>query len=64
MLPIWLIGFGVIEVEGLAAGGTFVFAGDKEELLLGVTVLESTGLWLDPRHERLIRRPPKRKRPG
>jgi clan AA aspartic protease len=55
------IGFGVIEVEGLAAGGTLVFAGEKEEPLLGVTVLESTGLWLDPQHERLIRRPPKRK---
>jgi clan AA aspartic protease len=55
------IGFGVIEVEGLAAGATLVFAGEKEEPLLGVTVLESTGLWLDPQRERLIRRPPKRK---
>ncbi len=55
------IGFGVIEVEGLVAGATLVFAGEKEEALLGVTVLESTGLWLDPQHERLIRRPPKRK---
>ncbi len=58
------IGFGVIEVEGLAAGGTLVFAGENEEPLLGVTVLESTGLWLDPQRERLIRRPPKRKRGG
>jgi clan AA aspartic protease len=56
------IGFGVIEVLGLAAGGTLVFAGEKEEPLLGVTVLESTGLWIDPQRERLIRRPPKRKR--
>ena len=56
------IGFGVIEVLGRAAGGTLVFAGEKEEPLLGVTVLESTGLWLDPQHERLIPRPPKRKR--
>jgi clan AA aspartic protease len=55
------IGFGVIEVEGLAAGGTLVFAGENEEPLLGVTVLESTGLWIDPQRERLIRRPPKRK---
>jgi clan AA aspartic protease len=55
------IGFGVIEVLGRAAGGTLVFAGEKEEPLLGVTVLESTGLWLDPQHERLIPRPPKRK---
>ena len=55
------IGFGVIEVEGLSAGSTLVFAGETEEPSLGVTVLESTGLWLDPQHERLIRRPPKRK---
>jgi clan AA aspartic protease len=58
------IGFGVVEVLGRAAGSTLVFAGEKEEPLLGVTVLESTGLWLDPQHERLIPRPPKRKRSG
>jgi clan AA aspartic protease len=58
------IGFGVVEVLGRAAGSTLVFAGEKEEPLLGVTVLESTGLWLDPQHERLIPRPPKRKRRG
>jgi clan AA aspartic protease len=58
------IGFGVIEVLGRPAGGTLVFAGEKEEPLLGVTVLESTGLWLDPQHERLIPRSPKRKRGG
>lgn len=56
------IGFGVIEVHGRAAGGTLVFAGDNEEPLLGVTVLESTGFWLDPQRERLVPRPPKRKR--
>lgn len=56
------IGFGVIEVLGRPAGGTLVFAGEKEEPLLGVTVLESAGLWIDPQHERLIPRPPKRKR--
>lgn len=55
------IGFGVIEVLGRGAGGTLVFAGEKEEPLLGVTVLESTGLWLDPQRERLVPRPPKRK---
>jgi clan AA aspartic protease len=55
------IGFGVIEVLGRAAGSTLVFAGEKEEPLLGVTVLESAGLWIDPQHERLIPRPPKRK---
>jgi len=56
------IGFGVIEVMGQAAGGTLVFAGEKEEPLLGVTVLESAGFWLDPQRERLMPRVPKRKR--
>jgi clan AA aspartic protease len=58
------IGFGVIEGEGLAAGATLVVAGETEEPLLGGTVLESTGLWIDPQRERLIRRTPKRKRGG
>jgi clan AA aspartic protease len=56
------IGFGIIEVQGRAAGGTLVFAGEGEEPLLGVTVLESTGFWIDPQKERLVPRPPKRKR--
>jgi clan AA aspartic protease len=56
------IGFGVIEVLGRAAGGTLVFAGEDQEPLLGVTVLESTGFGIDPQHERLISRLPKRKR--
>ena len=55
------IGFGVVEVLGRAAGGTLVFAGEKEEPLLGVTVLESAGFWIDPQRERLIPRQPKRK---
>src|SRR5438105_7940328 len=58
------IGFGVIGVLGQAAGGTLVFAGEKEEPLLGVTVLESAGFWIDPQRERLAPRPPKRKRGG
>lgn len=58
------IGFGVIEVLGRGAGGTVVFAGEEEEPLLGVTVLESTGFWIDPQRERLVPRPPKRKRGG
>jgi clan AA aspartic protease len=58
------IGFGIIEVLGRAAGSTLVFAGEDEEPLLGVTVLESTGLWIDPQRERLIPRPPKRKQGG
>src|SRR5216683_6157356 len=55
------IGFGVVEVLGRAAGSTLVFAGEKEEPLLGVTVLESTGLLVDPQRERLVLRTPKRK---
>lgn len=55
------IGFGVIELLGRPAGGTLVFAGDNEEPLLGVTVLESTGFLLDPRKECLVSRRPKRK---
>ena len=54
------IGFGVIEVLGRSAGGTLVFSRENDEPLLGVTVLESIGLWIDPKHERLIRRLPKR----
>jgi clan AA aspartic protease len=56
------IGFGVVEVLGQSAGGTLVFAGEKEEPLLGVTILESIGLWVDPQRERLMPRQPKRKR--
>lgn len=55
------IGFGVVEVLNHSAGSTLVFAGDEEEPLLGVTVLESTGFMVDPRNERLVPRPPKRK---
>jgi clan AA aspartic protease len=54
-------GLGAIEVMGEVTGGSLVFAGDEEEPLLGVTVLESAGFWIDPRGERLIRRPPKLK---
>ncbi|HWL94583.1 MAG TPA: retroviral-like aspartic protease family protein [Phycisphaerae bacterium] len=55
------IGFGIVEILGEGSGGTLVFAGDEEEPLLGVTVLESTGFWIDPQRERLIPRTPKRK---
>jgi len=55
------IGFGVVEINGRPAGCTLVFSGEKEEPLLGVTVLESTGFWIDPQRERLVPRPPKRK---
>ena len=56
------IGFGVVEVMGKSAGGTLVFAGENEEPLLGVTVLESAGFWIDPKRQRLIPRMPMRKR--
>jgi clan AA aspartic protease len=55
------IGFGVVQIQDQSAGATLVFAGDDEEPLLGVTVLESTGFMVDPRKERLVPRPPKRK---
>ena len=55
------IGLGAVELLGHPAGATLVFAGEDEEPLLGVTVLESTGLCVDPQREQLIPRPPKRK---
>jgi clan AA aspartic protease len=58
------IGFGVVEILGRAAGGTLIFADEKTEPLLGVTVLESAGFWIDPQREQLIARPPKWKRSG
>jgi len=54
-------GLAAIELLGEVTGGAIVFAGDSEEPLLGVTVLESTGFWIDPRRERLIPRAPKLK---
>jgi clan AA aspartic protease len=55
------IGFGVVAVLGRPAGGTLVFAGENEEPLLGVTVLESAGFWVDPQRERLVSRTPLRR---
>ena len=56
------IAVGAVEILGNPAGATLVFAGDDDEPLLGVTVLESAGFWIDPENERLIPRTPKRKR--
>ncbi len=56
------IGFGIVEILGEASGGTVVFAGECEEPLLGVTILESAGFCVDPRHQRLIPQMPKRKK--
>lgn len=55
------IGLAAIEVKGQTAGGMVVFAGENDEPLLGVTVLESAGFWIDPQRERLIPRAHKRK---
>lgn len=55
-------GLGAIEISGQITGGALVFAGENEEPLLGVTVLESAGFWIDPQKERLIPRSPKLKR--
>lgn len=55
-------GLGAIEILGEVTGGALVFAGEHEEPLLGVTVLESTGFVVDPRRETLLPRMPKRKR--
>ena len=55
------IGIGAVEILGKIAGGTLVFAGEDQEPLLGVTILESTGFYIDPQRERLLPRLPKRK---
>ncbi len=54
-------GIGAIELLGETTAGSLVFAGENDEPLLGVTVLESAGFWIDPGRERLIIRPPKLK---
>jgi clan AA aspartic protease len=56
------VGVGAVELLERTTGATLVFAGEKEEPFLGVTVLESAGFWVDPQRERLVPRPPKRKR--
>ena len=55
-------GVGVVEILGEVTGRSLVFADEKSEPLLGVTVLESAGFWIDPKGERLIPRTPKLKR--
>ena len=56
-------GVGVIELLGEPTGGSLVFAGENDEPLLGVPVLEAAGFWIDARAERLIPRTPKLKQP-
>jgi clan AA aspartic protease len=46
-----------IEFMGDLVGTTIIFGGDDTEPLLGVTALESVGIEVDPRNQRLKRLP-------
>ncbi|HUY32826.1 MAG TPA: clan AA aspartic protease [Pirellulales bacterium] len=46
-----------VEVMGLMVGVTVIFGNDDAEPLLGVTALESAGLEVDPKNQRLKRLP-------
>ena len=48
---------GDIEFMGDIVGSTIVFGEDDSEPLLGVTALESVGIEVDPRNQRLTRLP-------
>ena len=48
---------GDIEFMGEVVGATVVFGEDDAEPLLGVTALESVGIEVDPRNQRLTRLP-------
>jgi clan AA aspartic protease len=48
---------GELEVMGEIAGSTIVFGADDAEPILGVTALESVGLTVDPRTQKLKRLP-------
>lgn len=51
------IGIARIEFMGEIAGAIVIFGDDDIEPLLGVTPLESVGIEVDPRNQRLKRRP-------
>jgi clan AA aspartic protease len=53
---------GVAEIEfmGDRTGVTVIFGDDDAEPILGVTALESVGIEVDPRNQRLQRMPPVR----
>ncbi len=51
------VGVAQIEFMGEAVGATVIFGGDDAEPLLGVTALESVGIEVDPRNQRLKRLP-------
>jgi len=46
-----------IEFMGDIVGGTIIFGADDAEPILGVTALESVGIEIDPRNQRLKRMP-------
>lgn len=51
------IGIARIEFMGEIVGATIIFGDDEAEPLLGVTPLESVGIEVDPRSQRLKRLP-------
>ena len=48
---------GELEIMGELSGGVIVFGDDGTEPLLGVAALESAGIEVDPRSQRLRRLP-------
>jgi clan AA aspartic protease len=48
---------GELEFMGEIAGSTIIFGADDSEPILGVTALESVGIEVDPRSQRLKRLP-------
>lgn len=51
------IGVAQIEFMGECVGATVIFGNDDVEPILGVTVLESVGIEIDPQNKRLKRLP-------
>lgn len=51
------IGVAQIEFMGEVTGATVLFGNDDAEPILGVTVLESVGIEVDPKNQRLKRLP-------
>nr|VFK80571.1 MAG: clan AA aspartic protease, AF_0612 family [Candidatus Kentron sp. SD] len=51
------IGPAIFEFMGDATAGTVIFGEDNAEPILGVTALESVGIEIDPRNQRLKRLP-------
>ena len=51
------VGVAQLEVMGEVVGATVIFGNDDSEALLGVTVLESAGIEVDPGNQRLKKLP-------